>query len=155
MRHLGRVHRVAVAWLHEQAPAQHITLQCEVTERHAADIYTKAFTDPVKWEHAQVLSGVFVPARLQNLPHASHTGGLPRRSHERRSKRSRAWKMSLHVPPVWMVALWPRALMGKLLSGPRAHGRPAPQIHGADFFSPPVTCIALSDRRAHQPISLY
>ncbi len=51
-RRLGRFHRVAIAWLHEQIPQQHIDLKYEVSERQAAYIFTKAFTDQLMWGEA-------------------------------------------------------------------------------------------------------
>ena len=64
MRHLGRVHRVAIAWLHEQIPQQHIDLKYEVSERQAADIYTKAFTVSAEWDKATKLINVLDPQRF-------------------------------------------------------------------------------------------
>jgi hypothetical protein len=62
MRHLGRVHRISIRWLHERLGCQetkdNVELRYEDTARMAADIYTKAFNDKDKWEHAQTLIGV-------------------------------------------------------------------------------------------------
>ena len=56
MRHLNRVHRISVAWLHEQLGNPGGNIACtksnlfyEKSDEMAADIYTKAFTDPNKW----------------------------------------------------------------------------------------------------------
>ena len=50
MRHLGRVHRIAVAWLHERWLAGDFILFYEKSEFMAADIYTKGFSDKGKSE---------------------------------------------------------------------------------------------------------
>ena len=46
MRHLGRVHGVTIAWLHEQYLAGLYTLEYEPSATMAADIFTKGFTNP-------------------------------------------------------------------------------------------------------------
>ena len=51
-RTLGRTHGVCVAWLHENFTNGHFDLIYEKTDAQAADIFTKGFTDQVKWEHA-------------------------------------------------------------------------------------------------------
>ena len=52
MRHLPRVHRISIAWLHERLgnpeTKDNVDLIDTDTEHMAADIYTKAFTDPQK-----------------------------------------------------------------------------------------------------------
>ena len=50
IRHLGRTHRVALAWLHERLLADEYDLLVESSALQAADIFTKAFTDKVKWK---------------------------------------------------------------------------------------------------------
>ena len=50
IRHLGRTHRVALAWLHEQLLADEYDLLVESSALRAADIFTKAFTDKVTWK---------------------------------------------------------------------------------------------------------
>lgn len=63
MRHLGRVHRVSVQWLHERLgkhPDKDSTvLFYDDTHNMSADIYTKAFSTPDKWDHAIHLINVF------------------------------------------------------------------------------------------------
>ena len=41
MRHLERVHNVAVKWIHEQYVSQHFTVTRVETNAQAADIFTK------------------------------------------------------------------------------------------------------------------
>ena len=65
MRHLGRVHRISVAWLHEQLGTSEsrgpVKIHWTETECMAADIYAKAFTDKDKWDHALRLIGIVDP----------------------------------------------------------------------------------------------
>ncbi len=58
MRHLGRTHGISVAWLHETLSREEIMPVFEESHLTAADIYTKAFSDPLRWEHALLLKGV-------------------------------------------------------------------------------------------------
>ncbi len=58
MRHLGRTHGISVAWLHETLTREVVRLVYEESHLMAADIYTKAFSDPLRWEHALLLIGV-------------------------------------------------------------------------------------------------
>ena len=64
MRHLGRTHGVSVAWLHEQLAVRKL-VDLEYTDSNlmAADIYTKAFTDADRWEHALLLITLFTRTR--------------------------------------------------------------------------------------------
>jgi hypothetical protein len=50
MRYLGRTHRVSIQWLHERFAEKDLVLIYEVSAKMAADIYTKAFSDPLKWQ---------------------------------------------------------------------------------------------------------
>ena len=43
MRHLERSHGVSISWMHEMFTRDYMYLAYEVTDRMAADIYTKAF----------------------------------------------------------------------------------------------------------------
>ena len=65
MRHLGRVHRVSVSWLHERLgkhPDNDGTiLFYDDTHNMSADIYTKAFPSPENWSHALHLINIFRP----------------------------------------------------------------------------------------------
>ena len=77
MRYLHRTHRVSVRWLYARfRDTASATMDYELSERMCADIYTKAFTDSVKWEHACDLIGVFTPKRLQAvaLMHSENCG---------------------------------------------------------------------------------
>ena len=67
MRYLHRVHRIAVAWMHEVFKAENILLEYTESELMAADIYTKAFNDPDKWAHACALINVVDPASIEAL----------------------------------------------------------------------------------------
>ena len=62
MKHLHRVHGVAIAFLHEQLAATGSKCCCDLvhtdSKEMAADIYTKAFTDSSKWGQVCRLVGV-------------------------------------------------------------------------------------------------
>ena len=45
MRHLERSHGVSISWMHEMFTRDYMYLAYEVTDRMAADTYTKAFND--------------------------------------------------------------------------------------------------------------
>ena len=68
MRHLGRVHRVSVAWLHERLwkhPDNDGTiLFYDDTHNMSAGIYTKGFHNPGDWTHALHSINVFRPEEL-------------------------------------------------------------------------------------------
>merc|ERR1711972_710488 len=49
-RYLHRTHRISVAWLHEVFKRKDAVLAYEVSAKMSADVYTKAFLDPSKWE---------------------------------------------------------------------------------------------------------
>ena len=59
LRHLNRTHRVNVSWLCEVFKnLKAVELKyCKIDEM-AADIFTKAFTNPIKWNAALELIGV-------------------------------------------------------------------------------------------------
>ena len=63
MRHLGRVHRVSVQWLHERLgkhPDRDTTvLFYDDTHNMSADVYTKGFPNGDNWDHALHLINVF------------------------------------------------------------------------------------------------
>jgi hypothetical protein len=65
MRHIGRVHRISVGWLHERLGNPETKDRCRIfyedSANMRADIYTKGFTDSEKWAHAQSLIGVVDP----------------------------------------------------------------------------------------------
>ena len=64
MRYLSRTHGISVAFLHERFKSKAFRLQYQETARMAADIYTKAFNDPLKWEAACWLINVCSPEQL-------------------------------------------------------------------------------------------
>ena len=69
MRHLERSHGVCISWTHEMFSRDYMYLAYEVTDRMAADIYTKAFNDGRKWKHACLQIGLLDPS----LPQGAHT----------------------------------------------------------------------------------
>ena len=56
MRHLSRTHRVDLKWLSECSMQPWVDLKYCDTKRQAADLFTKAFHEPDKWEHARELN---------------------------------------------------------------------------------------------------
>ena len=84
MRYLRRTHRVSVSWLHERFANDDLILVYEVTCRMAADIYTKAFTDGIKWDAFRTLINILDPQLLKEtkfvkelLDNAPSQGGGP------------------------------------------------------------------------------
>ena len=67
MRYLHRTHRISVTWLHECFQRTDFDLVYEETSKMCADIYTKGFTDSLKWEQACWLINVVEPKRLKEL----------------------------------------------------------------------------------------
>ena len=62
MRYLHCTHRISIATLHEIITGQvaDTKINCEYTTstEMAADIFTKGFTDKVKWDHAMRSIGI-------------------------------------------------------------------------------------------------
>ena len=82
MRHMGRTHRVCLAWLHETFANGHYDLRRCSSDRMAADIFTKHFTNAAKWLHAcRLISHVKSVERLD--PYAI-ADGKPRSRGARR-----------------------------------------------------------------------
>ncbi len=50
MRYLGRTHRISVSWLHEVCASDDVCLEYTQSTDMAADIYTKAYTNAMKWK---------------------------------------------------------------------------------------------------------
>ena len=67
MRHFGRFHRIAVAWMHERLLAGDFTLFYEKSELMAADIYTKSFSDKGKWTSVGWLINVVDPKMFKTM----------------------------------------------------------------------------------------
>ena len=55
MRHVGRTHRVDLAFLHEAKENKHIIVNPCPTDYMCADIFTKTFTNKQKWEQVAKL----------------------------------------------------------------------------------------------------
>ena len=66
MRHLKRTHGVNVAWLAEQFARSDVQLVYERSVRMSADIFTKAFSDPLKWRAVCELILVLDESRLSD-----------------------------------------------------------------------------------------
>ena len=67
MRYLARTHGVSVAFLHERFTDGQLRLKYEQSEKMAADIFTKAFTDSARWEAACWLVNVVHPDKMQEV----------------------------------------------------------------------------------------
>jgi hypothetical protein len=84
MRHLGRVHRVDIAALHERlgnrATKDAVDVIYTDSTIMAADLYTKAFPEVDKWERAAALINVFDPAHLTEYILSGGPIALPRKN---------------------------------------------------------------------------
>ena len=65
MRYLKRTHGVSVSWLHERFKEPDLQLVYELSAKMAADIYTKGFLDPQKWELVCGLINIIDPKILK------------------------------------------------------------------------------------------
>ena len=59
MGHIGRTHEIQVPWTCDMLKAGHYKLVDCHTKAMAADVFTKAFVDPIAWCHALTLLSVF------------------------------------------------------------------------------------------------
>ena len=76
MRHVERTHKLCIAWMHAQFTEGEFDLLYEETGSQAADIFTKAFDDSVKWAHACSLVNHVDPDVFWPAP-APGRGGAP------------------------------------------------------------------------------
>ena len=81
LRYLSRTMGVSVAWLHERFKEKYLCLSYEESEKMAADIFTKVFTDPEKWKHACRLVNIvdpdeFLEILAQNSTPSPAGGGI-------------------------------------------------------------------------------
>ena len=67
MRHLGRTHRISVAWLHEVVRDPQHQLMYEESGKLCADICTQGVPDRGKWQAACDLVNIADRARLRQL----------------------------------------------------------------------------------------
>ena len=64
LRHVSRTHDVSIKWLSEAfRKERQIVLEYVSTDKQCADIFTKAFDDTAKWEHALSLIGFRGPRK--------------------------------------------------------------------------------------------
>lgn len=66
-RHLGRVHRISIAWLHERYDDPYIRFKYTISEAMAADIFTKACKDARTWNKLLKLIGIVSPSRMREF----------------------------------------------------------------------------------------
>ena len=70
MRHLGRTHRVSVAWLHEQHRRLLYDFVIRRSQYMAADIFTEAFAVGSRWLEVLDLIGITVVNDVKvNMPY--------------------------------------------------------------------------------------
>ena len=74
MRHMGRTHRVSVAWLHERFQTDDFELRYTESSQMAADIFTKEFTDSEKFKQVCSLINHVDPKEFWHTPAAD--GGI-------------------------------------------------------------------------------
>ncbi len=68
MKHLSRTHGICISWMYEQCIADEIQVKYVTTTLMAADIYTKAFQDAVKWINLCEQINIFDQSALKK-PH--------------------------------------------------------------------------------------
>ena len=71
LAHLTRTHRVNLHWLGEVIASQGVHVSHILTNDQAADIFTKAFTDPAKWRELRHLVGVHENLIVSSNPGSS------------------------------------------------------------------------------------
>ena len=74
MRYVGRTHGMSIAWLHEQYKAGNYQIQWTASHEMAADIFTKAFTNPEAWSSSCWLVSVCDKDDVQSF---CSLGGVP------------------------------------------------------------------------------
>ena len=85
MRHLGRTHGVSINWLHERFKEDWNELIKEDTKTMAGDVFTKAFDNKDKWQHACELINIL---DFTNVTIHPRRGGGFYCHHNRREERS-------------------------------------------------------------------
>ncbi len=58
LRHVARTHRINIDWLHELYKEAIVNIRYVETKYMPADIFTKAFTSKMKWNHVAYLIGL-------------------------------------------------------------------------------------------------
>ncbi len=61
MRHLNRTHGISMEWLLAEFERGRFVIQAIPSDSQAADIFTKAFMQAVKWKQNRVLMNHFSP----------------------------------------------------------------------------------------------
>ena len=104
--HMQRTHRVNIHWLSEVVRMTYIHLFYLETLLQVADIFTKAFLDPVKWAHACSLIGMGPKA--------------PVRSHLGANQTSQKKASTLAIRPTSNMSSWQQDSTGR----PQIGGQP-------------------------------
>ena len=67
LRHVRRTHGISISALHDWHRKKVFKLADCHTKAQAADLFTKAFTNPESWEHAYTLIGMVDDHALRKL----------------------------------------------------------------------------------------
>ncbi len=73
LRHIRRLHKVCVAWLHERVKSDDIDLKDCATDAMAASLFTKQFINGDKWLQVSQLIGVVSKSVVKKLGAAALT----------------------------------------------------------------------------------
>ena len=79
MKFLERGHGVSIGWIHHRIDGGWYNMIHTRTEHMAADVYTKAFVDPNKWDRLRKLINVFTPRERELGELCPDNTGLPER----------------------------------------------------------------------------
>ena len=52
LRHMGRTHKVCLRWIHERIVDKEVEVKYCLSKDQSADIFTKGFSEPIKWRAA-------------------------------------------------------------------------------------------------------
>ena len=106
MRHLGRVHGITVAWLHEQYANGLFNLVYEPSATMAADIFTKGFTNPETWRSVGWLVSVIRPEEVEEF---CRSNGAPLPPPQGGTKAGKAGEWTLNQDGSGEWVRWDRA----------------------------------------------
>ena len=79
MKFLERGHGISIGWIHDRIEQGWYNMIHTRTEHMTADIYTKAFNEPRKWDRLRLLVNVFTPDELSSGNLCPANSDLPER----------------------------------------------------------------------------
>jgi hypothetical protein len=146
LRHLGRTHKVCLQWLHEEIMKNYLLEYCE-SALMCADIFTKPFTDKVRWKHACLLIAHVTPEELNLFncsfpPGGTISGGVSLR-HERLREDKAAKAAASALAATQKADYWQEAQTAWI----RHHVVPRTQAFTPDGLTPGPTHQALLSTR--------